>query len=353
MQKNIFDFTYEALIEEMVILGEKSFRAKQIWLFLYIRGVNDFSQMISINKLLREKLAVSYSIILPKIINHQLSDDGTCKFLLQFADQNEIETVYIPTENRGTLCISSQVGCNMGCTFCNTGTQRMVRNLTTSEILGQVILIKHYLKDFLQHNVKHKISNVVFMGMGEPLHNYHAVVNTIKILNHSDGLAISKRKITISTCGIIPNIKRLSVDAPVNLSLSLHATNDNLRDMIMPINKSYTIDALLNAVHDYYKNSSTKLITLVYLMINGVNDLDEHLVELLELVQKIPCKVNLIPFHSWKGSFYQSSSNNRIRYFADFLAKNNITTTIRLTRGIDVSAACGQLKSSSKKKSIT
>jgi 23S rRNA (adenine2503-C2)-methyltransferase len=366
MKINLIGKSYEEIIEEVAKLGEKPFRAKQLWHFMYSKGVKSFAEMSSLSKDLRTKLNAEYTIERPEIVTQQHSTDGTVKYLLRMHDGKEIETVYIPTADRGTLCISSQVGCNMACTFCHTGTQKMVRNLTSSEIVAQVMLIKDILNDFGTNQIdeeetddedinsldkqdtnlaKRRISNVVYMGMGEPLQNYKEVVKSIKVMNHQEGLSISRRKITISTCGIIPKMEQLYKDIPVNLSISLHAPNNALRASIMPINNQYPIEELIRVAKDYYNNSNSKRITFVYLMIKGINDSKEHLIELSKIGRQVPSKFNLIPFHPWDGCDYESSSAETIKYFSDYLHNIGFTSTVRETRGDDILAACGQLKS--------
>jgi 23S rRNA (adenine2503-C2)-methyltransferase len=361
MKINLLGKSFEELTDVVETLGEKPFRAKQLWHFIFVKGIKNFSEMSLLPLALREKLEESYTIQRPTIILEQKSQDGTIKYLLALHDGKEIETVYIPSIKRGTLCISSQVGCNMGCTFCHTGTQKMVRNLTADEVIGQVMLVKDILNDF--GNIQHpenddededdvvgnphlrSVSNVVYMGMGEPLQNYKEVVKSIRILNSGEGLAISRRKITVSTCGIIPNITQLYKDIAVNLSISLHAPNNALRSKIMPINNQYPIEDIIKAAQDYYNNSNAKRITFVYLMINGVNDSEEHLTELAKIGRSVPSKFNLIPFHPWDGCDYESSPMERIQHFSDYLHNIGFTSTLRKTRGDDILAACGQLKS--------
>ncbi len=349
MKINLIGKTYEELIECLEAMGEKSFRAKQVWHFIYVKGVTDFNKISSISKELRNKLNEMFTLERPQIVKEEHSEDGTIKYLLRLFDNKEVETVYIPTAERGTLCVSSQVGCNMGCTFCHTGTQKMVRNLSAAEIVGQIMLVKDILGEFKQLKKsdldKRLLSNVVYMGMGEPLQNYKEVVKSIKIINHQEGLAISKRKITVSTCGIIPKIRDLYKDIPVNLSISLHATTNDLRTSIMPINNQYPIESLIDVANEYYHNSNSKRITFVYLMIKGINDTDEHLMELAKIGLKVPSKFNLIPFHPWDGCNYQSSDKATIKRFSDYLHNIGFTSTIRETRGDDILAACGQLKS--------
>ncbi|XWO14194.1 Dual-specificity RNA methyltransferase RlmN [Candidatus Hepatincola sp. Pdp] len=346
--ENLLNLTFEELQTKIIALPAKPFRAKQIWHFLYNKGAASFAAMPSLGKELQAKLAENYNIARPKVIAQQQSADNTIKYLLALADGKEIEAVYIPSSERGTICISTQVGCNMGCTFCNTGTQPMVRNLTCGEILGQVMLIKDLLKDY-NHLVgeNRQITNIVFMGMGEPLQNYKEVKKSIAIFNNPEGLAISRRKITLSTCGIVPKIKELAQDIPVNLSISLHAPTDALRNSLMPINSRFSINEVLEAAKNYYETSNTKRITLVYIMIKNINDTLEHAKELLALAKRLPCKINLIPFHAWQGSSFASTADQDIRNFGQYLINAGFTVNVRTTRGDDILAACGQLKSNS------
>ena len=346
---NLLSKNYADLEEEMLGLGEKKYRAKQIWGFIYAKGIKSFSDMTSISKPLQEKLAEIYTLDRPQITEEHKSFDGTIKYLVKFFDGKEVEMVYIPTADRGTLCISSQVGCNMGCTFCNTGTQKMVRNLTCEEMVGQVMLVKDMFNDYGKNDEHKALTNVVFMGMGEPLQNYKPVVKALQIMHHQEGLCISKRRLTVSTCGIIPNIERLAHDMPVNLSLSIHASNDELRSKIMPINNTYPLAEIIKAGNYYYKNAQVKRITLVYLLLKGVNDKPEHAQELIALGRQLPCKFNVIPFHPYNGSIYDPLEAEAMRQFANKLINAGFTTTIRTSRGDDVMEACGQLKSNSQK----
>lgn len=346
--KNLLNLTFLELQAEIIALQEKPFRAKQIWHFIYSKGAITFSEMSSLSKELQERLALHYTIERPKIVTQEKSADNTIKYLLALTDGKEVEVVYIPNSERGTICISCQVGCNMGCTFCNTGTQPMVRNLTCAEIVGQVMLIKDLLTDYNSKNVENRqITNIVFMGMGEPLQNYKEVKKSIAIFNNNEGLAISRRKITLSTCGIVPKIKELAEDIPVNLSISLHAPNDDLRNTLMPINSRYPITKVLEAAKSYYETSNTKRITLVYIMIKNINDTQDHAKELLALAKLLPCKINLIPFHAWQGSNFESTADQDIRNFGQILINAGFTVNVRTTRGDDILAACGQLKSKS------
>ncbi len=348
-KENLLGKTYEELQELFVNLGEKSFRAKQLWSFMYVHGCKSLDDMTNLSKELREKLSQTYSIDRPIITTQHMAQDGTEKYLVKMDDGKEIEAVFIPSQDRGTLCISSQVGCNMGCTFCNTGTQKLVRNLKAHEIIGQVMLLKDIYSDFNLEEEKRRVSNVVFMGMGEPMQNYKEVLKALKILNHNEGLSISRRKITLSTCGIPSRISDLAEDLPVNLSLSLHGSNNQLRSQIMPINNQYNIEELIEVAKEYYEKSNCKKITFVYLMIKGVNDSIENAKELVKIGNQVPCKFNLIPFHPWEGCDYESSSEETMKDFALYLHKHGFLSTIRTTRGDDIMAACGQLKSKSER----
>ena len=341
---NLIGLTLPELKEIVTKIGEKPFRANQIWQWLYLKNAHNFDQISNLPKDLREKLKENYSISPPKIIKDLTSKDGTRKWLLNF-DGQEIEMVFIPEENRGTLCISSQVGCTLTCTFCHTGTQRLVRNLKAGEIIWQFLTARDLLKE--------KITNIVFMGMGEPLFNYENVKKSIEILNDKKGINFSRRRITLSTSGVVPELIKFCDEINSGLAISLHAANDDLRTKIMAINKKYPLKELLNACKYYAKNNSQK-ITFEYVMLKDVNDTDEDALALAKLIKanKIHAKVNLIPFNKWDGAEYECSSRNRIMNFAKILKNNNIEAPIRKTRGEDVMAACGQLKSLSESKKL-
>jgi 23S rRNA (adenine2503-C2)-methyltransferase len=343
---NLVGLTQEELKSEITKLGDKPFRAKQIWEAIYLKDVRHLDDLHNIPKDLREKLKEGYSISAPKVIEDIISQDGTRKWLINF-DGQEIEMVFIPEENRGTLCISSQVGCTLTCTFCHTGTQRLVRNLTAGEIVWQFLLARDLVED------KSDISNIVFMGMGEPLFNYENVKKAIHILNHDKGLNFSKRRIVVSTSGVVPELIKFCDEINTGLAISLHASNDELRSKIMPINKKYPLKELLDACRYYDKNNSQK-VTFEYVMLKDVNDSEDDAFALARLLKskKIHSKVNLIPFNSWKGSEYECSSRNRIMAFSRILQNQNIEAPIRKTRGEDVMAACGQLKSLSKSEKL-
>ena len=352
-----------AIAEHCVPQKQARMRASQIWHWLYIRGVSDFSAMKNIGKELREKLQKHFTIARPQIVAEQISDDGTRKWLMQFPPRGagkpvQVETVYIPEEGRGTLCISSQVGCTLTCTFCHTGTQILVRNLTSEEILAQLLVARDRLGDFPDANTPQgaivpsegrKISNIVMMGMGEPLYNYENVKTALLIASDGDGLALSKRRITLSTSGVVPFIEKTGKDIGCILAISLHATNDALRDELVPINKKYPLKMLLQACRDYPGASNSRRITFEYVMLKGVNDSLEDAKNLVQILKGIPAKINLIPFNPWPGSGYECSSWETIEEFARFINDNGYPSPIRTPRGRDILAACGQLKSESER----
>ncbi len=330
-------------------LNEKKFRAKQIWHWLYTKGARDFEIMTTLNKDLRKKLDNHFQINRLEVVDKQQSADGTIKWLLKLFDGKEVETVYIPEEDRATVCISSQVGCNMACKFCYTGTQRMVRNLTAEEILLQFMHVKDEMNDW-QADKERRVTNIVMMGMGEPLQNYKEVSRALLVAMNNEGLAVSKRKVTLSTCGIPKMITRCGQELEVNLALSLHAPNNAIRSQIMPINDKYDIEEVLDACSTYQNLSNSRRITIEYIMIEGLNDKKEHALELMQLLKRkqIPSKINLIPFNPWPGSDFKPSSKKAISEFTDLLTQNGFIVPVRKKRGEDILAACGQLKSSSK-----
>ncbi len=334
------------LCEILSNIGEKRFRAKQIWEWIYIKGCKNFSQMTDLPSNLREKLSTIVRI--PRLENRMelMSRDGTIKWLLGLDDKNEIETVFIPEENRSTICVSSQVGCTLTCKFCHTGTQKLVRNLTTQEIVSQVMIVKDKLEDWPMSNEK-KLTNIVFMGMGEPMLNYDNVADAIRVLTDKNGLNYGKKRITISTSGLIPQIEKCGDELAVRLAISLHAVNDELRDELVPINKKYHIKDLLRACKSYADKTGSDRITFEYVMLDRINDSDHDARKLVALLKNIPSKVNLIPFNPWPGSLYKCSSKERIRMFASIVEKSGYISPVRVTRGQDIMAACGQLKSES------
>jgi len=346
---NLIGLNFAELEKEVVRIGEKSFKAKQIWNWIYAKGISEFDLMSNIARETREKLEAGYSIARPQISQDLLSTDGTRKWLIKFSDCREAEMVFIPEEDRGTLCISSQIGCTLTCKFCHTGTQMLVRNLSAGEIVAQLMLARDLLVDWDGEN--RKITSMVFMGMGEPLFNYDQVKKAVEILNDSNGINFSKRKITISTSGVVPEILRFSDEIKTVLAISLHATNDETRSKIMPLNKKYPLKELMKACEYYVKTNSSGRITFEYVMLAGVNDADEDAFNLVKLLKthKLPALLNLIPFNPWAGSEFVCSSRNRIMAFGNIVKKAGYTVTIRKTRGQDVMAACGQLKSASQR----
>ena len=322
-------------------------RVNQIWGWIYNKGINSIDDMTTLSLSLREELKKHHNLDRPIISDEQTSEDGTKKWLLKFNDGSEIETVFIPDNERGTLCISSQVGCTLNCTFCHTGTQRLVRNLSSQEIISQVVVAKDSLKEW--HEEPRKITNIVMMGMGEPLYNFEGVRDGILTMSDDAGLSISKRKITLSTSGIVPKIKLAGDEIGSMLAISLHATNNDLRNEIVPINKKYPIEELLEACRNYPGLSNSKRITFEYVMLKGVNDSEAEARDLVKLISGIPAKINLIPFNSWPGSSYECSDWDQIEKFGNIVNRGGYASPIRIPRGEDISAACGQLKSDTKK----
>lgn len=346
---NLLGLNKEELENFFKSLGYPAFRARQAWHWLYTKGVTSIDQISSFSKDLREELKEKTYIYHPETSLYLTSEDGTKKWLFKLQDGHEIETVYIPEENRGTLCISSQIGCTLTCKFCHTGTQNLVRNLSASEILSQVILVKNALDDWSPDQEKRKVTNIVMMGMGEPLYNYTHVANALKIIMDQEGLSFSKKRITLSTSGVVPLIEQCGKDLGVRLAVSLHATNDKVRDHIVPINKKYPMKDLLKACKNYPGTRNARRITFEYVMLEGVNDSEEDAKALVKLLKEIPSKVNLIPFNPWPGSFFTCSSDKQIDKFASILMKAGYVSPIRRPRGQDILAACGQLKTESKR----
>ena len=322
-----------------------NFRANQIWNWIYRSGTVNFNEMTNISRELRYLLSKNFNIWRPKISSTHKSQDGTIKWLLKLDDGNEVETVWIPDEKRGTLCISSQVGCTLTCKFCHTGTQRLVRNLSSSEIVGQVMLAMDQLKDWPSASENRLLTSIVLMGMGEPLFNYENVKKALEIIMDHSGISLSRRRITLSTSGIVPEIKKCGDDLGVNLAISLHATNDNLRNELVPINKKYDIKQLLDAVRSYARISNARRVTWEYVMLKGVNDTAQDAKNLVKLIKGIPSKINLIPFNEWPCSPYECSEEDSINNFAKIIMKAGYASPVRTPRGRDVMAACGQLKS--------
>jgi 23S rRNA (adenine2503-C2)-methyltransferase len=349
----------QTLISKGIPEKQARMRASQLWHWLYVRGVSDFGQMANISKDLRHSFDQAFSIERPEIVAEQVSEDGTRKWLLRFPSRGagrpvEVETVYIPEEGRGTLCVSSQVGCTLTCSFCHTGTQKLVRNLTSGEILAQILVARDRLGDFPDAETPQgaivplegrKVSNIVMMGMGEPLYNFDAVKDALLIATDGDGLSLSKRRVTLSTSGVVPFIPRTGSEIGCMLAISLHAVTDELRDELVPINKKYPLSELMQACRDYPGLSNARRITFEYVMLKGVNDSLADAKELIRLLKGVPAKINLIPFNPWPGSSYECSDWEQIEKFADFINDNGYASPIRTPRGRDILAACGQLKS--------
>jgi 23S rRNA (adenine2503-C2)-methyltransferase len=341
-------------------------RVGQLWNWIYFHGARDFDAMLNISKTLRARLADAYTLARPQIASEQVSKDGTRKWLLKMPPVDardkgaEIECVYIPESDRGTLCVSSQVGCTLNCTFCHTGTQKLVRNLTTQEILSQLVVARDRLGDFPglpaptdgvvpQGEGVRAVSNIVFMGMGEPLYNLDNVVDALGVMSDGEGLSLSRRRITVSTSGVVPNIAALGERSGAMLAISLHAVRDDLRDKLVPLNKKYNIAQLLQACRDYPGASNARRITFEYVMLKGVNDSDAEARELVRLLKGIPAKINLIPFNPWPGAPYECSDWDRIERFSDIVFQAGYASPVRTPRGRDILAACGQLKSETEK----
>jgi len=340
---NLLDFDLDGLTAFCEQLGEKRFRATQLFRWIHQKGATDFDQMSDLAKSLRSKLKGVATLQDLSVISEHVSSDGTIKWLFDVGAGNAVESVYIPESDRGTLCVSSQAGCAVGCRFCSTGHQGFSRNLTTGEIVAQLWHAEHALRKRLGTNER-VISNVVMMGMGEPLQNYSALVPALKVMLDDHGYGLSRRRVTVSTSGVVPMIERLQNDCPVALAVSLHAPNDALRDELVPLNLKYPIDELLTACQAYLTAAPRDFITFEYCMLDGVNDTDEHARQLIALVKgRINCKFNLIPFNPFPASGLLRSNNERVQAFARILVDAGIVTTVRKTRGDDIDAACGQL----------
>ena len=338
------------LAAELASLGEKAFRTKQVWHWLYHRGAKTFAEMTDLGKELRAKLDERYIVGRPTVAREQTSTDRTRKWLMAFGDGQKAETVFIPDDDRGAVCISSQVGCTLTCRFCNTGTQRLVRNLTAAEILGQFMIARDSYGEWpTPTDERRMLSNIVMMGMGEPLYNFDNVAKALKIVMADDGIALGKRRITLSTSGVVPEIRRCGAELGVNLAISLHAPDDDTRTAIMPINKKYPLKELIAACRDYPGLQNSRRITFEYVMLKGINDSMSHARALTKLVAGIPAKFNLIPFNPWPGSLYECSDAETVSDFSETLYKAGYTATIRTPRGRDILAACGQLRTDSER----
>lgn len=341
MTINLLDFDASMLQHYFEQIGEKPFHAGQVMRWMHQMGVADFTQMTNLSKSLRIKLAAEAKVAVPKLMAEQISVDGTYKWLLDVGTRNGVETVFIPESGRGTLCVSSQVGCALECTFCATGRQGFNRNLTTAEIIGQLWWANKAMG--ITPKNERMISNVVMMGMGEPLANFDNVINALHIMLDDFAYGLSRRRVTVSTSGMIPQMDRLRDECPVALAVSLHASNDEVRDQLIPLNKKYPLRDLLAACQRYLVKAPRDFVTFEYVMLQGINDSAVQARELLELVRDIPCKFNLIPFNAFPNSGFQCSSNGRIKVFRDILQQAGLVVTVRKTRGEDIDAACGQL----------
>jgi 23S rRNA (adenine2503-C2)-methyltransferase len=356
---NIVGLTRDAMRAALIAAGtpdkQAKMRVNQIWQWIYHWGVRDFAQMSNLAKPYRALLDTHFTIGLPEIVSRQVSTDGTRKYLVRIAGGHEVEVVYIPETDRGTLCISSQVGCTLTCSFCHTGTQKLVRNLTAGEIVGQIMLARDDLGEWPEpgtgtgENGPRLLSNIVLMGMGEPLYNFDNVRDAMKIAMDGEGIALSRRRITLSTSGVVPEIARCAEEIGCLMAVSFHATTDPVRDRLVPINKRWNIAALLEALREYPRLSNSERITFEYVMLKDVNDSDEDARRLVRLISGIPAKINLIPFNEWPGAPYRRSDWERIERFADIVHKAGYASPIRTPRGEDIMAACGQLKSATER----
>lgn len=337
---NLLNLCPQSMKDFFVERGHKSFRATQVLKWIHQQHVSDFEQMTNLNKSLRAELSAQCTLNSPDVIAQHLSKDGTIKWILKLDDNNSVETVFIPEEDRGTLCVSSQVGCTLNCSFCATGKQGFNRNLTTAEIIGQLWQAERQL---LNLNVPQKITNIVMMGMGEPLYNFDAVIGAIRLMLDDNAYMLSKKRVTISTAGVLPEMLKLKETLDIALAVSLHAPNDTLRNELVPLNKKYPISDLMEVCQHYFAKGSKRKILFEYVMLNGINDTPQHASQLAKLIKNIPCKVNLIPYNPVVGIAYRRSSADRIDRFQSILHNQGIRTLTRRTRGDDITAACGQL----------
>jgi len=339
----------DGLAAELAALGQPAFRARQLYSWIYHHGARDFAAMTSLAKPLRAELAARYTLDRPRVVADQSSADGTRKWLLRLDDGNEVESVFIPEDDRGTLCVSSQVGCTLTCRFCHTGTQRLVRNLSAAEIVGQVLLARDALGDWPSGKDDRAITNIVMMGMGEPLYNFEEVAAALRLALDGDGLAFSKRRITLSTAGVVPLMERCGAELGVNLAVSLHATTNELRNRLVPLNNKYPLEELIAACRAYPGVNNARRITFEYVMLRDVNDSVADAKRLVRLIAGIPAKVNLIPFNPWPGAPFERSNEAAIAAFADVVMAAGYPSPVRTPRGEDILAACGQLKSESQR----
>ncbi|SHN74137.1 23S rRNA m(2)A-2503 methyltransferase [Bradyrhizobium erythrophlei] len=359
---SLIGLSREELTEKLGDIGvapaQRKMRVQQLWHWMYVRGAQDFETMTSISKDMRKELEQHFTVDRPEVVAEQISSDGTRKWLLRLPSgdklerAHEVECVYIPETDRGTLCVSSQVGCTLNCSFCHTGTQRLVRNLTSGEIVGQIMVARDRLNDWIDRetpNGNRLVTNIVMMGMGEPLYNFEAVRDALLIVADNEGIGISRRRITLSTSGVVPNIKRTGEEIGVMLAISLHAVRDELRNELVPLNRKYPIAELLQACRDYPGASNARRITFEYVMLKGVNDSLDDAKLLVKLLKGIPAKINLIPFNPWPGTAYECSDWERIEKFSEYIFNAGYSSPVRTPRGRDILAACGQLKSETEK----
>jgi 23S rRNA (adenine2503-C2)-methyltransferase len=359
---SLIGLSREELMEKLASVGiaphQQKMRAQQLWHWMYVRGAQTFEEMSNVSKEMRSQLMQHFTVARPEIVAEQISNDGTRKWLLRLPSghaselAHEVECVYIPETDRGTLCVSSQVGCTLNCSFCHTGTQRLVRNLTAGEIVGQVMIARDQLNDWIDRetpNGNRLVTNVVMMGMGEPLYNFDAVRDALLIVSDNEGIGLSRRRITLSTSGVVPNIARTGDEIGVMLAISLHAVRDELRNELVPLNRKYPIAELLDACRNYPGASNARRITFEYVMLKGVNDSLDDARRLVQLLKGIPAKINLIPFNPWPGSQYECSDWDQIEKFSEYVFNAGYSSPVRTPRGRDILAACGQLKSETEK----
>jgi 23S rRNA (adenine2503-C2)-methyltransferase len=350
--KNLIGLSRSDLVAEITKAGEKPFRAKQLWHWIYYRGVTDFSEMTTLSKDLRARFSEQFALARPTVSREESSKDHSRKWLLRFDDGNEVESVFIPEDDRGALCVSSQVGCTLTCAFCHTGTQRLVRNLSAREIVDQVMVARDFCGEWACPPGERLLSNIVMMGMGEPLFNYENVARALGIIMDPEGIAISRRRITMSTAGVVPMIRRVGAELGVKLAVSLHATTNELRNVLVPLNKKYPIEDVLQACREYPGADNARRITLEYVMLDKVNDSPADARELVRLVAGIPVKFNLIPFNPWPGAPFKCSPIRTMTRFAEILNNAGYSAPIRVPRGRDILAACGQLRSASERERL-
>lgn len=361
---SLIGLSREEISERLGELGvpdkQRNMRVAQLWHWMYVRGAQTFGDMTNVSKALREQLESRFTVDRPEVVTEQISNDGTRKWLLRLPGDgkgraHEVECVYIPETDRGTLCVSSQVGCTLNCSFCHTGTQRLVRNLTAGEIVGQVMVAKDRLNDWIDRETPHGnrlVTNIVMMGMGEPLYNFDAVRDALLIVMDNEGIGLSRRRITLSTSGVVPNIARTGEEIACMLAISLHAVRDELRNELVPLNKKYPLAELLEACRNYPGSSNSRRITFEYVMLKGVNDSMDDAKLLVKLLKGVHAKINLIPFNPWPGSKYECSDWDQIEKFSEYIFNAGYSSPVRTPRGRDILAACGQLKSETEKLSV-